>query len=146
MKKVIESAAGMEDFARDFLSALKAKPAQATVVGLSGELGSGKTTFAQAVGRLLGAAHTMQSPTFVIMKRYPVIDDRFSTLVHIDAYRLDKEADLAKLGWSAILARPGNLILLEWPERVADVLPADRTTLAFRFIDETTREVDDGAV
>lgn len=138
-KNVLESA----DTAKNFLENLKPK-SRATVVALSGDLGSGKTTFAQAIGKLLGVVESMQSPTFVIEKIYDIDFKNFRRLIHIDAYRLEKESELLHLGWEEIISEPGNLILIEWPENVKDILPQDAIAVEFKFIDEKTREISYG--
>src|SRR3990167_5499282 len=114
---------------------------KATVVALQGDLGSGKTTFAQAFGKVLGVEENMPSPTFVIMKFYNINWKGFKKLIHIDAYRLEKESELLHLGWEEIIKEPENLILIEWPENVAGIIPADAKKIFFKFIDETTREI-----
>lgn len=105
----------------------------ATIVALSGDLGAGKTTFVQAVARVLGVREPVQSPTFVIMQVYDIIDSGtgFTRLVHIDAYRLHGAHDIEVLGWKELAADPHNLIFIEWPEQVAGVVPetAQKVTL-----------------
>jgi len=95
----------------------------ATVVTLSGELGAGKTTFVQGVAHALGVEETVASPTYVIEKVYALTDQKFSHLVHIDAYRLKGADELAMLGWDELVSEPGNLVLLEWPEKVSALIP-----------------------
>jgi tRNA threonylcarbamoyladenosine biosynthesis protein TsaE len=112
---------------------------QATVVALHGDLGAGKTTFSQAIARSLGVIETVTSPTFVIQKIYDLTDEVFERLIHIDAYRLESGRDLLVLGWEAIVHDPGNLIVVEWAERVSDILPASTHHLTFAFADAQTR-------
>ncbi len=135
----------MDAAARDFLAAItRARPSKgAVVVGLSGDLGAGKTSFSQAVARVLGVIETVTSPTFVIEKMYAIQPPRngFSRLVHIDAYRLESPAELAKLGFATILSDSGNLLLIEWPERLGTLLPASAPTLFFGHVNETTRSI-----
>ena len=76
----------------------------------------------------------------MIMKRYSLHDVRFKNLIHIDAYRLDNGEDLKKLGWREIAANPANFILIEWADRIADILPPDHLKISFTFVNETTRE------
>lgn len=116
----------------------------ATVLGLSGDLGAGKTTFTQQLAGLLGVKESVASPTFVIEKVYDLAEPYlfgFKKLIHIDAYRLDSGGELLSLGFKELLNSPHNLIIIEWPERVADVLPSTTKILKFKFINETTREV-----
>lgn len=95
----------------------------ATVVGLSGDLGAGKTTLVAALAKTLGVEDTVVSPTFVIAKFYELSDTRWDTLVHIDAYRIDDVSELEPLGWETMCATPRTLIVIEWPERITAALP-----------------------
>jgi tRNA threonylcarbamoyl adenosine modification protein YjeE len=121
----VASADELRSFARDFLRDLAPRPDGATLVTLSGELGAGKTTFAQALARELGVEETVASPTFVIEKVYRLKGQRWQRLIHIDAYRLRFAKELAVLGWEQLLADSGDLIVLEWPEKVPELIPAD---------------------
>ncbi len=108
--------------AQDF--ALKLTPStEARVVGLYGNLGAGKTTFTQAIAKSLGVEETVTSPTFVIEKIYELTGGKFTHLIHIDAYRLEKSEELLHLGWQEVTSDPKNLILIEWPERVVEIMP-----------------------
>ncbi len=114
-----------------FARTLSSLDSGATVVVLSGELGAGKTAFAQAVARALGVQETVSSPTFVIEKAYQLSGQKFERLIHIDAYRLRGALELEALGWAELIADPANLIVLEWPERVAELIP--KTAIRVRF-------------
>ncbi|MDO8604499.1 MAG: tRNA (adenosine(37)-N6)-threonylcarbamoyltransferase complex ATPase subunit type 1 TsaE, partial [bacterium] len=104
-------------------------------------LGSGKTTFVQCLAEALGVREHITSPTFVIMKSYKLTANSYKFLVHIDAYRLKNGEELRKLGFEELLHDPTNLILVEWADRVADILPTDCNKLTFEFVDEKTRKV-----
>src|SRR3989344_3743235 len=88
----------------------------ATTLLLSGELGAGKTAFVKALARILGIKEDIISPTFVIMKFYPLTGQLFKQLIHIDAYRLEKADELTHLGFEELCKDPVNLICIEWPE------------------------------
>jgi len=113
----------------------------ATVLLLEGNLGSGKTTFVQFLAKELGIKNQITSPTFVLIKSYRISNPVLKNLVHIDAYRLDSGQDLLALGWLELAANPGNLIVLEWPERVANLFTGTEPKIIFKFIDEKTREI-----
>lgn len=123
----VGNVAEMVGFAGEFIAELGASdaPSSATIIALSGELGAGKTTFAQAVAKALGVKETVNSPTFVIEKVYALDSERWGHLVHIDAYRLKNANELRTLGWDEMAGDPSNLILVEWPEHVEGAIPKD---------------------
>lgn len=132
---------GIDDFAHNFITKLVPRGAAATVIRLHGDLGAGKTTFVAAMARAMGVTVPITSPTFVIQKSYPVQHAQFSHLIHIDAYRLDNGADLDKLRFREYLSDPTHIICIEWPDIVADVLPANgyRIALQHAEVDENIR-------
>jgi tRNA threonylcarbamoyladenosine biosynthesis protein TsaE len=93
-----------------------------TMVALRGDLGAGKTSFAQGVGAGLGIAQAIVSPTFVLMAEY---DGGRLPLLHADAYRL-KPGEAAAIGFEEAVDTWQGVILIEWSDRVASILPADR--------------------
>ncbi|MEX2010462.1 MAG: tRNA (adenosine(37)-N6)-threonylcarbamoyltransferase complex ATPase subunit type 1 TsaE [Parcubacteria group bacterium] len=130
-----------QKIAHEFVESLKFRD-KAVVVGLSGDLGSGKTTFSKFVGEALGVKDPIQSPTFLIEKIYELHKTPWQHLIHIDAYRLDYEGELLQLGWKEIISKPQNLILVEWAEKVGGIMPEDSIQIRFTFIDENTREIE----
>ncbi|MBA3733437.1 tRNA (adenosine(37)-N6)-threonylcarbamoyltransferase complex ATPase subunit type 1 TsaE [Patescibacteria group bacterium] len=112
-----------QQIALDFVRNLQPKENEATVIGLYGDLGAGKTSFTQGLSKALGILETVVSPTFVIEKIYELTNQQFTHLIHIDAYRLEKSEELLHLGWKEIISDPKNLIAVEWPERVVDIMP-----------------------
>lgn len=134
--------------ATSYLKKLKPRGSQASILLLEGDLGSGKTTFTQALARELGIKNQVTSPTFVLMKNYKISPSAtkrlhllVKNLVHIDAYRLASGADLLNLGWAELVTNPNNLIVLEWPEKVADLFTGVEDKINFKFLDEETREL-----
>ena len=103
---------------------LKKKRKSALVVGLSGDLGVGKTAFTKAAGKHLGIKHKINSPTFVIMKKYPIKLKEYKFLFHFDAYRLGDEKELLHLGWQEIVNNKEHLVFIEWPENVKKAIPS----------------------
>ena len=132
------------EIAGDFLKEIeKNKNDKAVIVGLFGDLGSGKTAFTQEIGKLLQVREVITSPTFVIEKIYQLDGkNNFKNLIHIDAYRLDSGKELTSLGFKEISEDSNNLILIEWPELVADILPPDLVKINFKFISENEREIE----
>ncbi|OGI71365.1 tRNA (adenosine(37)-N6)-threonylcarbamoyltransferase complex ATPase subunit type 1 TsaE [Candidatus Nomurabacteria bacterium RIFCSPHIGHO2_02_FULL_35_13] len=97
----------------------------ALVVGLSGDLGAGKTVFAKSIAKHLGVKNKVFSPTFVIMKKYPIKLKGYNFFFHLDAYRLKNEKELINLGWGEIINNKNHLVFIEWPENVSKAIPSD---------------------
>lgn len=98
------------------------------LIALHGDLGAGKTCFVRGLARGLGIdPGAVSSPTFVIMHEYESKHEPGPrVLAHIDAYRLGGGGELESVGWDELVERRDTVIALEWPQRVADVLPIDR--------------------
>jgi len=96
------------------------------VVALQGPLGSGKTTFVRAVvAALHGSDDAVTSPTFVFRQRYDPPAAGAPAIEHVDLYRIEDPAELVDLALDEAFA-PDRIVLVEWPERAASWLPADR--------------------
>ena len=128
-------------FATQFVSTLTRNDTTATVVGLSGDLGSGKTAFVKIAAQVLGVTDQVVSPTFVLAKFYPLAGKEWNELIHIDAYRIEDENELHALRYEEILSNPKKLVFIEWPEQLGKHYPSFASTLRFMFIDEHTRQV-----
>lgn len=110
------------------------------VVGLCGELGSGKTTFIQGLAKGLGIdAGAVRSPTFILMREYPAP----VPLIHVDGYRLEGAPSAVWLDveW---LFDPKKVTVIEWADRIADSLP--EAYLELRFSHKTTNQRAIGAI
>lgn len=142
MHHISKSPEETHKIAKEFLETIYPTGFSSVVVALEGNLGAGKTAFAQEVGKILGVVENLRSPTFVIEKIYKIAWKGFKNLIHIDAYRLESETELLHLGWEEIIKEKENLILVEWPENVAGIIPADAKRIYFMFIDENTREIN----
>ena len=145
MEKTIRTLEDLDAEAASFVNLLKPNPESATLVTLSGELGAGKTAFTKAVSRVLGVEEAVTSPTFVLEKIYLLPGGQlFKRLIHIDAYRLERGGDLAPLGFDEFMQDAGNLILLEWPEKVADALPTPFKKISFVVQSNGSRTISYG--
>lgn len=145
MEKTIRTLEELSTEAEKFIESLTPHGVGATLVTLSGDLGAGKTAFTKAVAAALEVEETVTSPTFVLEKIYILSEGKkFKRLVHIDAYRLEKGSDLAPLGFDEIMEESGNLVFIEWPEKVHDALPAPTAELVFTVQTDGSRTITYG--
>lgn len=118
--------------------------ARATVFGLSGDLGCGKTVFSRAIGKKLGVIGKITSPTFVIFNEYKTKNGKF---LHFDLYRITTEQELKEIKFLEQFIK-NTISCIEWPEimgkenleklkRVVDYVPVN-----FRYVNEETREIE----
>ena len=124
MKIIAKTLDDTKQFAHDVLQkVLENKHGLATILDLKGDLGAGKTTFVQMLGKELGVVGVMQSPTFVLMKVYKTKNLKFKNLIHIDAYRIEHIDEAKILGLEKLFTEPTNLICIEWSEKIKEVMP-----------------------
>lgn len=144
MKFLCDNENKLTEVAEKVLDLSKNNKQGAFVVGLIGDLGSGKTAFTKKIAELLGVTETVTSPTYVIQKNFNINRDDvdFKKLFHLDVYRLESEGELGAIGWQEMIEDPKNIVIVEWPEIVAKALPEDILKMKFTFIDENTREVE----
>jgi len=124
------------------------------ILCLHGNLGSGKTTFTQGLLKSFGAQKPYTSPTFLIMKEYSLrktkskkqntehtpIESDISTIYHIDAYRIGSN-DMQLLGWEELIQNKHALLIIEWPEKIHDIIPEYAQWFHFEWIDDSTRKI-----
>ncbi len=150
MERTLTTLADLTAEAERFMASLTPASSGATLVTLSGELGAGKTAFAQEVARALGIEETVTSPTFVLEKIYALQNklghrmSKFGRLVHIDAYRLESGRELIPLGFDELMEDADNLILLEWPEKVADMLPEPEVRISMKVLLDGSHSISYG--
>jgi len=113
------------------------------VYALSGDLGAGKTVFARGFAAGLGIKRNINSPTFVLMKVYPVKKHpTIKHFCHIDAYRLKSARDLEAIGAQDYLGKKDSICFVEWPERVKKNLPAAAILIKIKHKDGSIREIN----
>jgi tRNA threonylcarbamoyladenosine biosynthesis protein TsaE len=108
------------------------------VICLEGEMGSGKTCLVQGIGRGMGVAGPITSPTFTLIGEHRAAPPA-PVLYHIDMYRLDKPVDEAwALGLEDYLLG-GGVCVIEWADRIRSALPSERLWVTLRHLDDTKR-------
>ena len=112
----------------------------AVVLALSGDLGSGKTTFVQGLAKGLGVISRIISPTFILMRSYGMSK---GNLYHIDLYRLEGNVsgELANLGFSEIVSDPRNIVVVEWAEKAKESMPRGTHWIEFESLEIDDRKI-----
>lgn len=164
MKKFVsnnleESRKFAQDFAKEILATTMSRRNLATgalVLALTGDLGSGKTAFAQAFAEALGVRDKIKSPTFVIMRKYEIRNPKSETnsklqiqkiktnlkyLYHFDVYRINDEKEILNLGWEEIISNPENIVLVEWADKIEKILPKNCVKIMFKHLKVDKREI-----
>lgn len=126
MRVKLADAAATEEFARHFAACLPERTA-GWIVLLTGELGSGKSTFARALIRGLGHPGVVPSPTYTLIEPYDVAGGR---VYHLDLYRVASEDELYFLGYDEL---DDGLRLIEWPERAPRTGTGADVRLTFHY-------------
>lgn len=134
----------MEVFSIDAIDSIAARiihrvrELHARGVALSGNLGAGKTTLAQALGKALGVTDQMISPTFILMKVYQTRGVEWQTFVHCDAYRIESEAEARGL---QLERNTDCFMCIEWPERLQGALPQELVRIELSYVSEDKRGI-----
>lgn len=110
------------------------------VLALSGNLGSGKTTFVQGLAKGLGLKQRIISPTFILIRRY---DLKNKYLYHVDLYRFEKDTvkEVKNLGIEDMWVSPNCITVIEWAEKIKDIIPKKATWVYFENIGESQRKI-----
>ncbi len=114
----------------------KSVPGGAVIV-YRGDLGAGKTTMSKGIAKGLGITEEVTSPTYTIVSEYK---GRL-TLYHIDAYRLSGEADFFEIGGLEMLEEPGSLCLIEWGERLPEIVNERTAIIEIQFEKDDNRRI-----
>lgn len=131
---ITKNAAETQKLARQFSQRIK----NGHIIALYGDLGSGKTTFIKGLAAGLGIKQNIPSPTFILIRQYPLKNRRF--FFHIDLYRVSG-VELAGLGLDEIMANHNNIVAIEWAEKISHRLPAQRWEIRFKYVNENEREI-----
>lgn len=131
---IIDSEQEMLDFGTNFAKSLNNQ-----VIELLGDVGAGKTTFTRGLAQGLGIKEPITSPSFTISKSYALPNSN-GRLIHYDFYRLP-DPGLMLDDLQENLNNPENVIIVEWGESVANILPENRTKIEIKYNDDNSREV-----
>lgn len=144
MKEIItKTAQETKKIGRDLAAKIaksKSKDNQALVIGLEGDLGSGKTTFIQGLAQGLGIKEPITSPTFVILKMIELKQGKWNYFYHIDCYRISNPEDLLNLDFKEIINQP-SIVVIEWAERVKEILPQNARWIKFEYLSQNERKI-----
>ena len=132
------SEAQLAERAASFARVVQRLTTASLVVGLAGDLGSGKTTWARAMLRGLGHRGRVPSPTYTLLEHY---DCEGLAIVHLDLYRLGGEEELENLGLRDWLGEPRTVLLVEWPERAPGLAARCDVLLEFMVSGPAARRV-----
>lgn len=133
MKEIKVNGIGdLPDVASEILEALAGR----SVVAFYGEMGAGKTTLIRAIASRLGVTDTVTSPTFALVNQYRT--GTGDKLYHFDFYRIARIEEAYDLGYEEYFYS-GDLCLIEWPEKIGDLLPDDTMRISITTIDENER-------
>ena len=124
----------------DFACRLAATLTPGCVITLNGDLGAGKTVFARGFARGLGITEDVSSPTYTIAQEY-LLPDGKHRLYHLDLYRISGAEAALAFGVDEFLNDPKAFALVEWPERIGDVIPENALKIFIRHLNENEREI-----
>jgi len=138
---IIKNLGDIDRAANEFL----AKKPDKTVVALYGEMGAGKTTFIKAICKALGVPDSVNSPTFTIINEYRGGTNEFrggdnEPIYHFDFYRINKLEEAFDIGFEEFVDS-GYLCLIEWPEKIEQILPHNCLKVHISVLDNGSREV-----
>ena len=136
------SVADTERIAAEVADALGLTGGRGGVIALEGDLGAGKTQFVRGLVKALGGdGRDVHSPTFVLLHDYPLANGRH--LYHLDAYRVGGSEDFESIGFDELLSATdgGDVVAIEWPSRVADLLPPGTVRVEIVTLSPTARRL-----
>ena len=131
---ISESAGRTQEIGRELGKRLR----KGTVVSLRGSLGAGKTVLAKGIAEALGISEAIVSPTFTIVQEY---DGERMRMYHLDLYRIANSASALAFGVDEFLDDPDSIALVEWPARIADILPPGTLRVEIVHLSEQERRI-----
>ena len=142
LKIISQSTKETKDLATNLvkLLAFKTNNKRATIIGLEGGLGGGKTTFVQGLAKGLSVKGKILSPTFIIMRNFSIKDKgSFKRFYHFDAYRICAPKEINNLGFQEIISNPDNIVVIEWANIIKKLMPQNSLWVNFQFKNSHSR-------
>lgn len=136
MEIITKNAEDTKEFGRKIGSSLKG----GEVFALTGNLGAGKTTFMQGFAEGAGYEGRLTSPTFILMRQYPIGE---KTMYHLDLYRFEEnlKEEIENLGVTDLWEREDNIMVIEWAEKIENLLPEKTRWIKFEILGDTQRKI-----
>jgi len=113
------------------------------VLAFFGNLGAGKTVFIKGIAKGLGIKKIITSPTFVLMKVYPIKNQKtgLKNLIHIDCYRTGDADQIKAIGATEYFLRPDSLVVIEWAEKIKPLLPKKLIRIKITLQKDNSRQI-----
>ena len=134
----INSLDEIDKVAEDFIQYISESDLESNIFAFYGKMGAGKTTFIKAICKALGVKDIVNSPTFTIINEYK--SSRGFSIYHFDFYRINKLQEAYDIGTEDYFAGSG-LCLIEWPEKIAEILPEDHIIVTITTNPDLSRTV-----
>ena len=135
----ITSLEEIDKVAREFIQYISESDLQSNIFAFYGKMGAGKTTFIKAICKALGVTDTVNSPTFTIINEYR--SAKGFPIYHFDFYRINKLQEAYDIGVEEYFSGDG-LCLIEWPEKIAEILPEDVINVTITASEDLSRTVE----
>lgn len=139
--KIINYISKSHDETRQIGASIAANIKGGEIICLFGELGAGKTTFADGFINFFVKTKRVLSPTFIIVRHYPVYHFSIRHIYHIDLYRLANTAEVVDLGLTELTNDSRSVFLIEWPEKIKNFLTKNRIEIRFLTRNESERKI-----
>lgn len=143
MKVTVANEVEMETYVHnDIVPRLVPKKGKGFLLTLQGNLGAGKTTLTKILAKIFGSTKSVVSPTFILERDYELGPQApFKTLVHIDAYRFDTPSEATILKLNERLVDETVLAVIEWPEKMGDMLPVPDMKIILEHVGGEARSI-----
>jgi len=124
----------IDSAAEEFISSI----GSARIIAISGDMGAGKTTFIQALCRVLGVTQIVNSPTFALINEYFTFEGE--SVYHFDLYRIENPVELFDIGYEDYLFS-GAYCFIEWPEKASALIPEEALQIEIKVIENEARQI-----